>query len=200
MRGNEKKMHGNSIIRMIIVAVSFLAQAGWILVRVQWLNAYSEAISAVTGLLTLVVVLKLNSKNTNSAMKMPWIMLIMAFPLMGLMLYLLMEILGDPGVGKRLRAVRQELASETPENARQAFLHLEDQNRALANQSRYLWNQAGYPVYENTLVKYYAEAKDAFRELKQDLEKAEHFIFMEYFIVEEGSAFRELEEILIRKA
>ena len=36
--------------------------------------------------------------------------------------------------------------------------------------------------------------------LKKELEKAEHFIFMEYFIVQNGSAFRELEEILVRKA
>ena len=200
MCGREKKRRGNSIVRMAFVAISFLMQVGWLLLRVQWLNAYSQGISAVTGLLTVMVVLKLNSQNRNSAMKMPWIMLIMAFPLMGLTLYLLMEILGDPGVGKRLRSVRRETATETPESARQAFCHLEAEDRSLANQSRYLWDHAGYPVYENTRVTYYAEAKDAFLALKTDLEAAERFIFMEYFIVEDGSAFRELEEILVRKA
>ena len=199
MGGKVKRMGSNSIIRMVFVAASFLVQIGWLLVRVQWLNEFSDKISALTGLLTIVVVLKINSKNTNSAMKMPWIMLIMAFPIMGLTLYLLMEIMGDPGVGKRLRAVRRETEDKTPENAGRAFAHLEAQDRSLANQSRYLWNQAGDPVYENTLVKYYGEAKDAFLELKKDLEKAESFIFMEYFIVEDGSAFREIEEILVRK-
>lgn len=199
MEKGKKRPGGNSVIRMVFVAVSFLLQLTWLLVRVQWLNEYSNVISAITGLLVIAVVLKLNSKPTNSAMKMPWIMLIMAFPLMGLTLYLLMEILGDPGVGKRLRAVRREMEGEAPETAVRAFAHLEAQNRRLANQSRYLWKQAGYGVYENTLVKYYAEAKDAFEELKTDLEKAEAFIFMEYFIVEDGSAFREIEEILVRK-
>lgn len=200
MGKKEKRLRSNSIIRVAFVAVSFLVQAGWILLRVQWLNEYSDAISVLTGVLAVSVVLKLNSKPTNSAMKMPWIMLIMAFPLMGLTLYLLMEILGDPGVGKRLRAVRREMEMKTPENARRAFAHLEAQDRSLANQSRYLWNQAGYPVYENTLVKYYSEAKNAFPDLKKALEKAEHFIFMEYFIVEDGSAFREIEQILVQKA
>ena len=199
MGGNKTNFSGNSIFRMIIVAVSFLLQAGWLLIRIRWLNDYSEVISAATGILTIVVVLKLNSKNTNSAMKMPWIMLIMVFPIMGLTLYLLMDILGDPGVGKQLREVRREMAAETPETARRAFSHLEAQNHSLANQSRYLWNHAGYPVYENTQVRYYAEAKDAFRDLKQDLKNAEDFIFMEYFIVEDASAFREIEEILVRK-
>ena len=200
MREKEKRIPGNSIIRMVFVGVSFLFQAGWLLVRIYWLNAYSHAISTLTGILALLVVLKLNSKPTNSAMKMPWIMLIMAFPVMGLTMYLLMEILGDPGVGKRLRRARQEMASQTPETAGKAFARLEQQDLALANQSRYLWKQAGYPVYENTRVQYYPEAKDAFEDLKRELEKAERFIFMEYFIVEDGSAFREIEQILVRKA
>ena len=117
----EKRTSGNGIMRLVIVAVSFLLQVGWILLRVKWLNEYSEGISAFTGLLTIVVVLKLNSKNTNSAMKMPWVMLIMAFPMMGLSMYLLFEILGDPGVGKKMHRVRSDMKGEIPENARRAF-------------------------------------------------------------------------------
>ena len=36
--------------------------------------------------------------------------------------------------------------------------------------------------------------------MKADLEKAEKFIFMEYFIVADNSAFQEIREILVRKA
>ena len=54
-------------------------------------------------------------------------------------------------------------------------------------------------MYQNTKVQYYAEAVDAFAAMKEDLEKAESFIFMEYFIVEDSSSFRELQEILLRK-
>ena len=199
MKKKERKTSGNSIARIVFVGVSLIFQVGWILLRVQWLNDYSEVISVITALLTIALVLKLNSKHTNSAMKMPWIMLIMAFPVMGLSMYLLFEILGDPGVGKRLRAVREEMKQELTKNARRAFAHLEVRDLSLANQSRYLWKKAGYPVYENTCVKYYGKAADAFQDMKTELEKAENFIFMEYFIVEDGSAFRELEEILVRK-
>ena len=200
MGAGHRKTSGNSIARIVFVAVSLLFQVGWILLRVIKLNRYSETISAVTSLLSLAVILRLNSKNRNSAMKMPWIMLILAFPILGLSMYLLFDILGDPGVGKRLRAVREDMKKEVPENARRAFDHLQAQDITAANQSYYLWNSAGYPVYENTMVKYYPEAVEAFEDLKRQLEKAEDFIFMEYFIVEDGSAFRELEEILVRKA
>ena len=200
MGEKRRRLLGSSIVRMVFVGIAFLFQAGWLLVRVYWLNEYSDVISSLTAVLALAVVLKLNSKPTNPAMKMPWIMLIMAFPVMGLTMYLLMVILGDPGVGRRLRRLRREQERKTPDTARLAYEHLEAGDRSLAGQSRYLWEQAGYPVYENTLVRHYDEAKDAFEDMKKDLEQAESFIFMEYFIVEDGSAFREIEQILARKA
>ena len=200
LAGKERKTGGNSIVRIILVAVSLLLQVGWLLLRVLALNEYSEAISVLTAVLSITVVLRLNSKHTNSAMKMPWIMLLLTFPVMGLSLYLLTELLRDPGVGKRLRTVRQELKREIPENAGRAFVHLEAQNPATANQFRYLWNHAGYPVYENTSLRYYAEAAQALPDMICALERARKFIFLEYFIVEDGSAFREIEEILVRKA
>ncbi len=178
MKKPRYKLKGNSILRIGFVAVSLLVQVGWLLLRVHWLNEYSERISAITSILVIVIVLKINSKNTNSAMKMPWIMVILAFPLLGLCLYLLFEILGDPGVGKRIRAVRREMKREDPASARQALAHLENQDLSAANQSRYLWKQTGYPVFENTMVKYYPEAKEALEAMKEELEKAQKFIFM----------------------
>lgn len=196
MRRKEKTENG--ILRLIFVAVALAVQITWILLRIRFLNEYSDRIAAVTALLTIAVVLNLNSKSTNSAMKMPWVMLIMALPVMGLCLYLMFELLGDPGVGKRLRTVRKQLRYPD-DQAEEKLARLSRGDPAAANQFRYLWNTAGYPVCTNTGVRYYAEARDAFRDMKEELEKAERFIFMEYFIVENGASFRELEEILIRK-
>lgn len=191
---------GNGIPRMVVIAAAVLIQAVWIILRAELLNAYSETISVITAVLALIVVLKINSKYTNSAMKIPWIMLIMAFPVMGLCMYLLVELLDDPGVSGRLRAVRKHLRRDEEKMVAQNLAQLTEQDPVLANQHRYLWNAAGYPVYSGTHVCYYPEASVAFQVMKAELEKAERFIFMEYFIVQYGSAFRELEDILIRKA
>lgn len=195
-----KKKTENGILRLIFVAVALLIQVAWILVRVRLLNDYSDRIATITAILAMTVVLKLNSKHTNSAMKMPWVMVIMALPVMGLSMYLLFELLGDPGVGKRLRAVRNHLERKDETMVEENLEDLFRQDPAAANQFRYLWKAADYPVYTNTRVSYYGEAKDAFAAMKEELNKAERFIFMEYFIVENGESFRELEEILIRKA
>ena len=69
---HRKKKTENGILRLVFVAVALLVQVVWILLRVQLLNDYSERIAGIMDLLTLMVVLKLNSKHTNSAMKMPW--------------------------------------------------------------------------------------------------------------------------------
>lgn len=197
---NHKKKTENGILRLIFVAVALVVQVAWILLRIRLLNEYSDRIAALTTLLTIAVVLKLNSKHTNSAMKMPWVLLIMALPVMGLCMYLLFELLGDPGVGKRLRAVRNHLKRDDSAMVEENLCFLSGQDPKVAGQFRYLWNVAQYPMYANTRVTYFPEAKAAFSAMKEALDKAENFIFMEYFIVEDGDSFRELEEILLRKA
>ncbi len=195
----DRKPSGNSIIRAVFVALSFLFQLGWILLLILRLNQYSAGISLLSSILSIIVVIRLYSKHTNSALKMPWIMLIMALPVMGMSLYLLIEILDDPGVGRKLRAARSTIRNALPGDGH-ILQALEAEDLSCARQSQYLSQTAGWPVWENTQVQYFGEAKDALAALKADLQRAERFIFMEYFIVEDKSSFREIEDILIRKA
>ena len=81
MASQKHKTSGNSILRAIFVALSFLLQLGWLLVQVLALNN-SPYIAAITHLIAVVAVLRLYSKPTNGAYKLPWIMLMMAMPVM----------------------------------------------------------------------------------------------------------------------
>ena len=200
MANRKRKRSHNSIPRLVFVGISVLFQIGWILLLVLALNQHSAWISLLTSILSLTVVLRLYSKHTTSAMKMPWIMLIMAFPIMGLSLFLLIEAFSDLGrTYKRLRKIRTH-TERALEPDPQSLSSLEAADPMAANQSRYLWNHAHSPVYRNTGVAYYGEAVDAFNAMKSALEQAESFIFMEYFIIEDSSSFEELRQILLRKA
>lgn len=200
MEQKEKRHSGNSILRAIFVGLSLLFQVGWILLRILELNEHYAWVPVCTAILALIVVLRLYSKHTTAAMKMPWIMLILTFPVMGLTLYLLIVICGDLGsTGKRLKGIQKQIREKLPQSE-EIVAGLEEKGLTVANISRYLRQYAGSPVYGNTEVIYHGEAADAFEDLKESLEKAESFIFMEYFIVREGAAFQELQEILIRKA
>ena len=196
MASRKYKKSRNSILRAIFVALSFLLQLGWILVRILALNN-SQVIAALTGIIALIAVLKLYSKHTDAAYKMPWIMLIMAMPVMGLSLYLITQVALTPkSIHRRLTRVKEKNAAylNQPEGVSDV---LEPEQR---NLSRYLQKYEGMPLWGNTAAKYYGETLDALEGMKRDLEKAESFIFMEYFILEEGEAFRQLREILERKA
>ena len=197
MAAREKRHSANSIPRMVFVGISLIFQIGWILVLILLLNRHSAWISLITSLLALTVVLKLYSKRTTANMKMPWIMLILTFPVMGLSLFLLIEMTGDVGrISRRLSAVREKTERALIQD--EAVLSALDEDAA--GLSCYLWQYAHSPVYANTAVSYFAEATAALESMKAALEKAEHFIFMEYFIIQDSAAFGQLLEILRRKA
>ena len=193
-----RKLGGNAIVRACFVAVSLAVQVGWILLTVMKLHEYYAWISLGSSILAAVILLKLHSRQTNVDMKLPWIMLIMAFPVLGLCMYLLFELLGDPGMGRRMKEAEDRIRRHLPQEIG-ACEKLETMDPDTAGQFRYLQNTLGAPVYENTAITYYPEAVDAFEAMKTELEKAERFIFLEYFIVEDASAFREIQDILIRK-
>ena len=86
MRAEQKTAVKNSIGRLVFVALSVLLQVIWICVQAMKLNRYSTWISVATSVLTLVVVILLYGRRTNAAFKMPWIILILAFPVLGLTL------------------------------------------------------------------------------------------------------------------
>ena len=190
----------NSIPRIAFVGLAIIIQIAWLIVMAVKLNAHSAWISACVNLLSIVVVLRLYGRHTSTAMKMPWIMLILAAPVMGLSLFLLFDILGDPGrAGKRIRRFREKIEGSLSQNEA-VLARLESENRAAGNQFHYLSVHENWPVYENTSVRYFGDGAETLEAMKADLEKAEKFIFMEYFIVADNSAFQEIREILVRKA
>ena len=108
MERKAKRKRANSIPRIAIVALSVLGQIGWMLLTLLKLNEYYAWIALATGILSAVVVLKLYSRPGNAAQKTVWIILILILPVMGLALYLMVELFGDlGGTGKRLENVRR---------------------------------------------------------------------------------------------
>ena len=64
----------------------------------------------------------------------------------------------------------------------------------------YLYQSTSMPYHENTKVSYCPLGEDFFSALLADLQKAEHFILMEYFVVEEGKMWDAIHEVLREKA
>ena len=200
MRAEQKTAVKNSIGRLVFVALSVLLQVIWICVQAMKLNRYSTWISVATSVLTLVVVILLYGRRTNAAFKMPWIILILAFPVLGLGMYLLFgRKEATQLVRERFERIDQSLDGLLIQD-KAVRIKLQQTDRMAANEAAYIWNYVKYPIYQNTDVVFYKEASEGIKAQKQALNQAKHFIFMEYHAIEDKQSFGELKEILARKA
>src|SRR5699024_7616706 len=60
--------------------------------------------------------------------------------------------------------------------------------------------KAGFPIYNQTVCDYFAPGEQVFQELLPELRRAERYIFLEFFIIEEGVMWNAIHDILREKA
>ena len=191
------KFFSRIINRATVTIALVLLQAAWLLWafwafttgRV-WLNGLLKALS-------ICIVLYLVRKDENSAYKIGWIVLIGLLPLLGGALYL---AFGNKAPAKELRTRMQKVErAHTADLAPQ-----EDQTdtleRSAKNLSRYVEKYGPYPAWKHTDAEYFPSGEAMYPELLADLERAEKFIFLEFFIVKTGIMWDGVETILKRKA
>lgn len=190
----------NSIGRLIFVLLSVIFQVSWILVLLMRLNNYSTIISLFSSFLALAVALRIYGNHTNAAFKMPWIILILSFPVLGLCIYFLF---GHSQATKRMRdrfAKIDDTFAGILVQEKAILKELEKADFMVANQSRYLWKYGHFPIYRNTDVEFFAEAEEGLESQIRAFAKAEHFIFMEYHAIEDTIAFLKIKRALVEKA
>lgn len=190
----------NSVNRAIFVALSVLLQVSWIVILAMKLTSYYAAISTVTSLIALLVVLRIYGKHMNSAFKISWIILILVFPVFGLCLYVLFgREESNLIMRRRFDKAHDYMDGFLPQDPDTAQA-LKEENRRVFNQTFYLQKQCGYPVYSDTDIAFYGDTTAALEALKDGLRQAEKFIFMEYHAIEDSVAWKGIEDILKEKA
>ena len=190
----------NGLKRMFFSALAILLQAVFMVYMFTRLNEYAAAINTTTSVLAIILVLGLYNREQTASMTTPWIILILAFPIMGVSLYLLVGLNGAPNkMRARFEEVDSMLLPCLPENA-DILSDMYEKVPQAAGISTYLAKNALYPVYQNTDVTYYDQASKGLEAQLSDLSKARKFIFMEYFIVAKGYVWDRVLEVLKRKA
>lgn len=199
MRTEQKTNVKNSVGRLIFVLLAFVFQVSWFVVLFRWLHNYSTSLNLIFSALTFILVLYIYGRQSNAAFKMPWIILILVLPVLGVCLYLLF---GHREATRTMRrrfeeidpALLKELTQE-PE----VMKALEDIDFGVANQCRYLQRYSQYPVYQNTDVTFYSEASEAFEAQLKELAKAKSFIFLEYHAIQEAESFERMKNVLAER-
>ena len=147
-----------------------------------------------------MVVYILNSEMDNSA-KITWMVTIAILPVVGVPLFFYVKSnIGHNALKKRVTHLTEEARGLQPQPLA-AAQELAEADPGAASLARYLHGKGGgFSVYRNTEVTYFPGGEAKFEELLRQLEKAEKYIFLEYFIIDEGLMWGKILEVLARKA
>lgn len=150
----------------------------------------------------LVILLKIVNTYGPPEHKIPWIVVVLLMPLFGTFLYFVFHR-NRPSLPQRraFKKIEQQTAAYL-EKSHEPQRHAE-QLPALgeaAGQSHHLFQASGMGAYDQTKSTFFATGEAFWESLLADLKAAKHFIFMEYFIIEEGRMWDAILEILREKA
>lgn len=143
-------------------------------------------------------VIKIIASDDNPDYKVPWLLCVLVLPIAGFMLYFLFY---SRKLQKKFIRRLDELKKHRYKRAQDEILaDLERENAHAAAQAKMLCSISGAGLFRNTKQTYYRLGEELWEAMLGDLERAERFIFMEYFIIEEGQFWNSILEILKRKA
>ncbi len=188
----------NRIInRFTVTTVLILAQVAWLVVMLFTLTEYGTWVSVVFSAASALMALFIIWRDDNPAYKMGWILLVCLLPVLGVTMY---AFFGNKRPAKSLKR-----KIEPVEKYHRADLSQEDNLEGLASPRLldtigYIERKGPFPAWTATQSKYYSLGDQAFEDMLEDLEKAKHFIFLEYFIISKGEMWDRIFRILKRKA
>lgn len=184
-----------------ITVFSFFVQIAMVVLGVLFAAAYFQWIWLVFLFIGVLISLYIVSREMNPAYKLSWCVFILALPVFGGLLYIFIGRQHTPRrVRKRLKKASdtsQTLFNMTNAGLLDARATLNPTGTTLAD---LVLNAASYPVYGNTATKYYPLGDEFFPDLVKDIKSAEKFVFMEYFIIDRGVVWNEIEAALIERA
>lgn len=182
------------VIFLVLLQVCFFIYA-YLKFREHYLG-----IQSVMSFISIIVVIYIINRPINPAYKLAWCITILFIPVFGGLFYLTLSV---NSTRRKFRKSVKNAVAESKTHLHQddqVLSHIEAISRHALPHARYINNLAGYPVYENTYVSYFPSGEDMFTAMLTELEKAEKFIFLEYFIIHDGIFWNSILDILKQKA
>lgn len=189
--------------RLFIVALLILVQFLFLLGVMVYLGTGAYWVTHLFNIISILVVLWILSKGDNPSFKIAWIIIIMAVPLLGGIFYLMF---GNKRISRWMQRQIGEysaIISRTQQMERSdheaCVEQLAQADPMQAREAQYIYNMSRLPLTTNTRCTYLPLGEDLFAELLRQLPQARRFIFLEYFIIQEGQMWDSILEILEQK-
>lgn len=185
--------------RTAFVVIFMLVQLAVLFSAFYWLSEHIFVIYGGFTLFSAAVVIYIINKRQNPVYQLAWVIPVLVIPVFGAMFYVFLEI--QPGVhmiAGRLAHLIQETKPYLKQEER-IRERLAVENKRTLHLADYMSRFGGYPMYDGTTAEYFPLGDDMFPRLLEELKKAKHYIFMEYFIVERGVMWDSILDILEQK-
>ena len=187
----------NAVKRVLIVVIGVLLQFGFAIVIRLFFYKYLGMITLFYSLASILIVLGILKESTRLSNDLPWIILILIFPIFGTIL--LITLGKNYSKSKLLKSIFEHEKEYSQYLVQDEKIKKEIEDKQLDN-IQYLLNRTNHFVSTNNEITYYHFGEKFYPELLNELKKAEKFIFMEYFIINEGVMWNGILDILKEKA
>ena len=186
--------------RRVFVIFLLAAQIVFLAYVISSGSTVSTVLDKTLRFLSFLAVLYIIAKKDKGAYKTTWVVLILSLPLLGGFLYLLFNFQSSTRRFSKRIAEAEEKSTPLYALPGDGYAQAEKTLGHQFPQVRYLQNYTGFPVYVNTGTQYLSPGEQMFEKLLEELDKARRYIFLEFFIVQEGIMWNSILSILKEKA
>ena len=199
-RGQKGVVHA-IFSRFGLVLVLLLLQAFALFSLLQWFGGLLPHYFGGTLLVTAAMMVYLLNQDMDNSVRITWLVVTALMPVLGVPLFWYTKSdVGHNALKHRLLDLEGRTRAQLPQNEQTVEL-LQEQAPEAVPLARYLRGKGGgFPVYADTTATYFNGGEAMFDEMLRQLETAKRYIFLEYFIVDEGLMWGRILEVLARKA
>lgn len=186
-------------LRIALVVVLLFLNIGAVFLLAVFLEAHAAIAFAVLEMIAIIVAVDIQSSRCSASYKLAWTLLVVSLPVAGLILYVLW---GGNIQSKQLTLLPVKAPNIRVSERSQSENNIQRLERTMPNWGRSvnMLQQRGFLLYRDTDVTYFSSGEQFFADAVSRMEKAEHFIFLEYFILAEGKLWDRILEVLVKKA
>ena len=186
--------------RFFLIVLAILVELAVMILPVILLGDFLRHFYLGLAIFTLIMMIYLFNSRMDFTAKLTWMLIISVLQVAGaLMLLFTQTNTGHRLIRDRSEQMIRESMDAIPQDP-QVTARLREEDNYTDDLLTYLNRSGCFPAFAGTETTYFPQGEDKFEAMLHELQKAEKYIFMEYFIIEEGYMWGRILEILIAKA
>lgn len=183
-----------------LLVLSLLIQVGILIGLFFWFRDMIPIYLSGSAVFTFCILLCLVNSSMDPSAKITWLIVIMVLPVYGCIFYVWTQSEWGHRALEKSVCRCEQLSKDLVHQNEDALKALEQSDPGAAGLAKYIASVGPFPIYDKTDVTFFPLGEDKWAQMLKELDAAQKFIYLEYFIVDEGLMWGKILEILARKA